>query len=98
MVFFNANRKTASLGEMIQTLTPLGVAVPGGFAVTASAYDAVLDRFQLRERLKLLLEGVDGKLVRCRETTELNLLSNTLLLYQSPILTILVIVAFRLAR
>lgn len=98
MVFFNANRKTASLGEMIQTLTPLGVAVPGGFAVTASAYDAVLDRFQLRERLKLLLEGVDGKLVRCRETTELNLLSNTLFLYQSPILTILVTVAFRLAR
>lgn len=83
---------------MIQTLTPLGVAVPGGFAVTASAYDAVLDRFQLRERLKLLLEGVDGKLVRCRETTELNLLSNTLFLYQSPILTILVTVAFRLAR
>ena len=83
---------------MIQTLTPLGVAVPGGFAVTASAYDAVLDRFHLRERLKLLLEGVDGKLVRCRETTELNLLSNSLFLYQSPILTILAIVAFRLAR
>jgi pyruvate,water dikinase len=55
----NTNRKTASLGEMIQTLTPLGVSVPGGFAVTASAYDAVLDRFQLRERLKLLLDGVD---------------------------------------
>jgi hypothetical protein len=51
--------KTASLGEMIQQLTPLGVAVPGGFGVTSAAYDAVLDRFQLRERLELLLRDVD---------------------------------------
>ena len=53
--------KTASLGEMIQRLTPLGVDVPGGFAVTADAYDAVLDRFHLRERLELLMKGIDGK-------------------------------------
>lgn len=51
--------KTASLGEMIQQLSAIGVAVPGGFAVTSAAYDAILDRFQLRERLKLLLDGVD---------------------------------------
>lgn len=51
--------KTASLGEMIQQLTPLGVAVPGGFGVSSTAYDAVLDRFQLRERLGLLLRDVD---------------------------------------
>ncbi len=51
--------KTASLGEMIQQLTPLGVAVPGGFGVSSTAYDAVLDRFQLRERLSLLLRDVD---------------------------------------
>lgn len=51
--------KTASLGEMIRQITPLGVHVPGGFAVTANAYDAVLDRFQLRERLALLLKDVD---------------------------------------
>ena len=51
--------KTASLGEMIQQLTPLGVAVPGGFGVTSAAYDAVLDRFELRERLELLLRDVD---------------------------------------
>ena len=29
--------KTASLGEMIQQLTPLGVDVPGGFGVSSSA-------------------------------------------------------------
>lgn len=51
--------KTASLGEMLQQLSAVGVAVPGGFAVTSAAYDAILDRFQLRERLKLLLDGVD---------------------------------------
>ena len=65
--------KTASLGEMIQNLTPLGVSVPGGFGVSSTAYDAVLDRFELRERLDLLLKDVDvnnlddlaGKCVVC---------------------------------
>ena len=52
--------KTASLGEMIQQLAPLGVSVPGGFGVTSSVYDAVLDRFELRERLQDLLKDVDG--------------------------------------
>ena len=33
--------KTASLGEMIQQLTPLGVAVPGGFGVSSTAYDGM---------------------------------------------------------
>ena len=46
---------------MIQQLTALGVNVPGGFGVTSEAYDAVLNRFQLRERLSLLLQDVDGK-------------------------------------
>jgi pyruvate,water dikinase len=53
--------KTASLGELIQQLVPLGVKVPGGFGVSSTAYDAVLDRFELRERLKILLSNVDGK-------------------------------------
>lgn len=35
--------KNASLGEMFQQLTPLGVRVPDGFAVTAVAYRAALD-------------------------------------------------------
>ncbi|KAK1742165.1 hypothetical protein QTG54_006730 [Skeletonema marinoi] len=56
--------KTASLGEMIQNLAPLDVSVPGGFGVSSSAYDAVLDRFKLRERLDLLLllKDVDVKM------------------------------------
>lgn len=53
--------KTASLGEMIQQLEPYGVDIPGGFAVSSAAYDAVLDRYELRERLRLLLQDLDGK-------------------------------------
>jgi pyruvate,water dikinase len=66
--------KTASLGEMIQQLTPLGVAVPGGFAVSSTAYDAVLDRYQLRERLHLLLKDLDGKyqIIRKRQAMKTN--------------------------
>ncbi|KKT22424.1 MAG: Phosphoenolpyruvate synthase [Parcubacteria group bacterium GW2011_GWB1_43_8b] len=33
-----AGGKNASLGEMIRTLTPEGISVPGGFATTARAY------------------------------------------------------------
>jgi phosphoenolpyruvate synthase/pyruvate phosphate dikinase len=45
---------------MIQELMPLGVNVPGGFGVTSTAYDAVLDQVMLRERLQELLNDVDG--------------------------------------
>lgn len=55
------HRKTASLGELIQKLAPLGVDVPGGFGVGSTAYDAVLNRCSLRERLRELLVGIDGK-------------------------------------
>ena len=60
-LFLVVNRKTASLGEMIQQLAPLGVDVPGGFGVTSWAYDALLDQNDLRERLTTLLADVDGE-------------------------------------
>jgi pyruvate,water dikinase len=58
-----AGGKTASLGEMIQHLTSgnMGVKVPGGYAILSNAYDAVLEQCCLRERLKLLLDDVDGE-------------------------------------
>jgi pyruvate,water dikinase len=40
--------KNASLGEMIQQLTPQGIAVPGGFATTAQAYRHFIDSNGLR--------------------------------------------------
>ena len=36
--------KTSSLGEMYRKLTPKGVKVPNGFAITAAAYRYVLDK------------------------------------------------------
>ncbi len=49
--------KNASLGEMYNHLTPLGVNVPNGFAVTATAYRHYLDFNNLWEPLKELFSG-----------------------------------------
>ena len=43
--------KNASLGEMISNLGDLGVAVPGGFATTANAFDRYLDEAGIRDRI-----------------------------------------------
>jgi pyruvate, water dikinase len=50
--------KNASLGEMYRHLTPLGVRVPEGFAVTAEAYRYVLEQAQAWEPLRQALEGL----------------------------------------
>lgn len=51
--------KNASLGEMFQQLTPLGVRVPDGFAVTAEAYRAALDAAEAWPELHRLLDTLD---------------------------------------
>jgi pyruvate,water dikinase len=51
--------KNASLGEMIQNLTGVGVRVPGGFATTAGAYRAFLARDGLDERIQAVLDDLD---------------------------------------
>jgi pyruvate, water dikinase len=53
--------KNASLGEMIRALSEEGIRVPGGFAVTADAYSRVLERGDIREKLRQLLDGLDKK-------------------------------------
>ncbi len=50
--------KTASLAELSRALGPRGVRVPGGFAITAAAYWALLDSARLRPRLAELFEGL----------------------------------------
>ena len=50
--------KNAALGEMYRELRPLGVPVPGGFAVTAEAYRATLERAGAWPRLRALMEGL----------------------------------------
>ncbi len=51
--------KNANLGEMYNRLTPLGVKVPNGFAITSGAYIHYLERNGLDKALKALFEGFD---------------------------------------
>ncbi|HQZ07093.1 MAG: phosphoenolpyruvate synthase [Rhodoferax sp.] len=53
--------KNASLGEMFQQLTPLGVRIPDGFAVTASAYCDALDAANAWPELHRLLDTLDKR-------------------------------------
>jgi len=52
--------KTASLGEMYRALSPEGILVPNGFAITAAAYRAVLDNANAWEPLRQLLADLAG--------------------------------------
>ncbi|MFW5427414.1 MAG: phosphoenolpyruvate synthase [Methylophagaceae bacterium] len=51
--------KNASLGEMIQNLSKLGVKVPGGFATTSDAYRSFLAHENLGDRINALLDELD---------------------------------------
>ncbi|MES9899410.1 MAG: phosphoenolpyruvate synthase [Sedimenticola sp.] len=55
----NVGGKNASLGEMIQNLTKLGVQVPGGFATTAYAYREYLATDGLAGRINAALDALD---------------------------------------
>ncbi len=74
--------KNASLGELYRELTPGGIKVPSGFAITAGAYWDLLRRTKLDQRIKEILAGLDtqdsanlrqrGNAIR-RELTEASL-------------------------
>ncbi|MBW4630205.1 MAG: phosphoenolpyruvate synthase [Brasilonema octagenarum HA4186-MV1] len=51
--------KNASLGEMIQQLTPKGINVPIGFATTAYAYRYFIEGAGLEEKLRKLFSDLD---------------------------------------
>jgi pyruvate,water dikinase len=51
--------KNASIGEMISSLSALGVSVPGGFATTSHAYRDFLAQGGLDQRIKELLASLD---------------------------------------
>ena len=51
--------KNASLGEMIQQLTPKGINVPGGFATTAFAYRYFIQQAGLEPKLRQLFADLD---------------------------------------
>ena len=53
--------KNASLGEMFQQLAPLGVRIPQGFAITATAYHDALDQADAWVELHRLLDTLDKR-------------------------------------
>lgn len=56
--------KNASLGEMYQELTKKKINIPYGFAVTAYAYQHLLEQAGVEEHIKQALEGLDVKDMR----------------------------------
>ncbi len=50
--------KNASLGEMLQHLTPLGVKIPQGFIITVAGYTRFIRFNKLEERIQQLMEAV----------------------------------------
>ena len=48
--------KVASLGELIRELSPLGIRVPDGFAITAEGYRHFISAAGLDEKISALLE------------------------------------------
>lgn len=51
--------KNASLGEMIQHLTSIGVMIPHGFVITSVAYDKFMEDNKLNERIQSILNDID---------------------------------------
>jgi pyruvate,water dikinase len=51
--------KNASLGEMIQNLTSLGVSIPNGFVVTVAAYRKFLEFNNLEAEIKEIVNKID---------------------------------------
>jgi len=51
--------KNASLGEMYSNLTPKGIRIPNGFAITSHAYRYFLEKAGIKDQIKHILHDVD---------------------------------------
>ena len=51
--------KNASLGEMYRNLTPRGINIPNGFAITAHAYHYLLEKAGIKHKIKDILSDLD---------------------------------------
>jgi len=60
--------KNASLGEMYQKLTPRGVKIPNGYAVTAYAYHYLLESNKVKDNIRQALKGLDAKNIHDLQT------------------------------
>ena len=50
--------KNASLGEMIQNLSKLGVDIPGGFALTVDSYWEFINHNKLEKKIRLYIKKI----------------------------------------
>lgn len=55
--------KNAALGEMYSALTPLGINIPNGFAITAASYDYFIKENNLKEEIDEILKDLNTKSV-----------------------------------
>ena len=61
--------KSASLGEMITSLTEMGINIPGGFAITVDAYRAFIEHNNLEPEIRSLVSSCNiDDLVQLRKT------------------------------
>ena len=51
--------KNASLGEMLQHLTGLGIKIPGGFVITVAAYQTFIQENKLDEAIHSIISAID---------------------------------------
>src|SRR5690606_15324837 len=51
--------KNASLGEMLQNLSSLGINIPNGFVITVSAYRKFLEENKLEEQIRGIIDKID---------------------------------------
>lgn len=51
--------KNASLGEMLQNLTALGIQIPGGFIITVAAYQTFISENKLDETIRSIINGIN---------------------------------------
>jgi len=51
--------KNASLGEMYRNLSKKGMKIPNGFAVTAYAYNYLLEKAKIMDDIRRILQGLD---------------------------------------
>lgn len=51
--------KNASLGEMLQNLSSLGIRIPNGFVITVAAYKKFCDFNNLEDKIKKIINAID---------------------------------------
>lgn len=51
--------KNASLGEMLQHLTKIGIAIPNGFVITVNGYQQFISYNQLDAKIRKLVKAID---------------------------------------